>query len=342
MSDDRIGMTLDEGHALAVRVLEANGCDRANADAVARTMLLAERDGSESHGLYRLPGYVAALRSGKVDGSAAPRIERIAPAVVRVDAAGGFAPLALRAGHDPLVAVAREAGVAVLAVRDVYHFAALWPETEALAEAGLVALACTAAAPMVAPHGGTKPFFGTNPIAFAFPRTERPPVVFDMATAAMARGDVAIHARDGRSVPAGTGIDAEGRPTTDPEAILAGAQLPFGGYKGSLLAMMVELLAAAAIGDRFSVEARDGEPNDGGPPRGGEFVLAMDPALLGGGSDWAARSDRFYDALEAAGGRLPGARRLTARSRTAAEGFALPRALHEHILALAARNDTEA
>ncbi len=330
-------LSLDEVWSLGATALLAHGCDEANAAAVATTMTFAERDLAASHGLFRLPGYVAALDSGKVDGTAQPRISHPAPAVVRVDAQRGFAPLGLERGRPHLVDTARSQGVAVMALVHTHHFAALWPEVEALCVEGLVALACTAYMPMVAPAGARQAFFGTNPLAFGYPRADEPPMVFDQASAAMARGEIQIAARDGHEVPEGTGLDAHGNPTTDPAAVLEGVQLPFGGYKGSAIALMVELLAAGLIGDWFSYEAAQHDNHDGGPARGGEFLLAIDPARTGADPS-LAHSEAFFAALlDLDGVRLPGDRRHQARLRTPIEGISIPASLYDEIVALGGR-----
>jgi len=151
--------------------------------------------------------------------------------------------------------------------------------------------------------------FGTNPISFAWPRPGKNPMVIDMATAAMAQGEIQIAAREGHSVPLGTGLNAEGKLTTDPNEILKGLLLPFGGYKGSAIALMVELLSAGALGERFSFEAAEADNRDGGPPRGGEFMLAISPEVLAG-SDWVENCERFFRRFEGIRGtRLPGSRR---------------------------------
>ena len=305
-----VPMTIDEIHELAKTCLLSNGCDEVNAEAVASTVSRAERDGSVSHGLFRIPGYTATLRSGKVNGKARPKAEKVTPAVIRLHGDNGFAPMALQCGIPVLAEAAKAIGIAALAISHTHHFAALWPETEALAEQGLVGLACTAYKPSVAPAGAKKALFGTNPLSFAWPRPGKTPLVFDMATAARAKGDVALAARDGHDVPLGTGLDADGNHTTDPHKILAGGVLlPFGGYKGSAIAMMVELLAAGMVGERFSYEAAEADNNDGGPPRGGEFLLAMNPDLIAG-PGWAEHSEGFFARLTALEGvRLPGQRR---------------------------------
>jgi len=313
----RVSLTLEEIADLAKRAFSSNGCDEANTDALVRTVVTAERDGSLSHGLFRVPGYIASLRSGKVNGHAVPVISHTTPVVVNVNGDNGYAPLAIQRGVPVLTEAAKQFGIAVMPLTHIHHFAALWPETESIAAEGLIGLACVSYTPMVTPAGGTKPLFGTNPISFAWPRPGRDPVVFDMATAAMALGEVQIAARDGHSVPLGTGLGPDGEPTTDPNEIVKGTLLPFGGYKGSAIALMVELLAAGATGERFSFEAAEADAKDGGPPRGGEFMLAISPELLAGRS-WAHHCEGFFrrfDAIE--GARLPGSRRHTNRTSTA-------------------------
>src|SRR5262245_26954304 len=202
----RVSLTLDEIADLARRAFSSNGCDEANTDALVRTVVTAERDGSLSHGLFRVPGYVASLRSGKVNGRASPTVSRSTPVVVNVHGDNGYAPLALERGVPVLAESAGELGIAVMPVTHTHHFAALWPETEAVAAHGLIGLACVCYTPMVAPAGGAQPLFETNPISFSWPRPGRDPVVIDMATAAMALGEVQIAAREGHSVPLGTGL----------------------------------------------------------------------------------------------------------------------------------------
>ena len=309
-----VDMTLEEIRDLAYSALAANGCDDANASAVADTVARAERDGSHSHGLFRIPGYVASLRSGKVDGKASPAVESPAASVVAVDGRRGFAPLSLAEGLPVLAEAAGRTGVAAMKLVNIYHFAALWPEVEALSERDLVAVACTTTNPMVAPSGAREALLGTNPIAFSWPRPGRAPLVVDMATARIARGEVMLASREGHAVPGDAGLNAEGKPTTDPDAILkGGVQLPFGGYKGSAVALMVELLAAGLTGDHFSYRVGETDIGDGGPPGGGELVLAFDPSLLAG-PDWAGHAEGFFSRLEALEGvRMPGARRHTNR-----------------------------
>ena len=305
-------LTLDEIYDLAKKTLLFNGCDEENASILADTIMRAERDGSHSHGLFRLPAYVAALKSKKVNGKARPEVKKILPSVIKVLGNNAFAPMVLKVGLPELIKLAKETGVAVLAITNSHHMAAMWPETEAIAEAGLVGFSCTSYMPLVAPAGAKKALFGTNPISFAWPRPGKTPVVYDMATSAMAMGDVMVAARDGKKVPLGTGLDKDGKETTDPKKIekgSGGVLLPFGGYKGSGIAMMVELLAGALVGETFSYETAAKDNKDGGPPSGGEFILAISPEKMAG-PDWNKHSDKFFDKMKSMEGvRLPGERR---------------------------------
>jgi delta1-piperideine-2-carboxylate reductase len=328
--EDTVHVTIAELRRTAHAALLRAGCDEQNATAVAAVMAAADRDGCASHGVFRLAGYLASLKSGKVDGKARPTVARLAPAVVQVDGHGGFAPLAMGAAREALAPVAREQGLAAAALVNVHHFSALWVDVEPLVEAGLAAMCFTAYMPSVAPAGSRKPFFGTNPMAFGWPRENGGTVIFDQASAALARGEIMIAAREGRALPPGVGIDSAGSATTDPAQILKGAQLPFGGYKGSAIAMMVELLAAGLIGQPFSFEAGREDNHDGGPPRGGVFLLAFDPARFGDAQGWLRHSESFLQQLsQMDDARLPGARRAENRSRIDREGTRVPAKLWE-------------
>ena len=305
-----ISLSLDEIYNLAKKILLANGCDEETANILADLITKAERDGSLSHGLFRLPSYVSGLKSGKINGKARPEIIKISPSVIKVLGNNCLAPMVLNKSIPELVKAAKENGVAVLAINNSHHMAAIWPETEAIAEQGLVAFACTSYKPAVAPAGAIKPLYGTNPISFAWPRKGKTPVVYDMATASMAMGEVQVAKREGHKVPLGTGLTKDGKETTDPAEIVdGGVLLPFGGYKGSGIAMMVELLAGALVGDNFSYETAAKDNNDGGPPSGGEFILAISPDKLSG-NDWEKHSSEFFDKMKSMKGvRLPGGRR---------------------------------
>lgn len=338
---DIVRLGLDEADRLARAVLVSQGLAPDHAAAVARTMVAGERDGCASHGLYRLLVTANSIARGVVVPDAEPEVSEPSTALVRVDGRGGFAQLPFERGLPVLVRKARTLGIAAMALNNVVHFAALWPEVEALAEEGLVAFACTPSHAWVAPEGGTTPVFGTNPIAFGWPREGHPPFVFDFATSAVARGEIELHRRAGKPVPDDWGYAPDGSVTTDPAGVLAGAMRTFGGHKGSALAAMVELLAGPLIGDMTSAESLAADAGRMGSPIGGEFLLAIDPAgFLGAAvSDHRQSAEALFAAIEAQGARLPSSRRYAARAKSLAEGLALPQALYRDICGLLERNE---
>lgn len=331
-----VRLSLQEVHDLSVRVLTSNGMAADHADAIARVITAGQRDECHSHGIYRLLVCVRSLREGKLVGDAVPTITEPSAAIVRVNAGFGYSQLAFEKGYPILVQKARNVGVAALVINDCFHFSALWPEVEVLAGEGLAALAMTPSHSWVAPAGGIKPVFGTNPIAFAWPRTGGFPFVFDFATSAIARGDIELHRRTGKEIPLGWAVDDAGQPTTDPVAALKGAMLTFGGHKGSALSAMVELMAGALIGDLTSRESQKFDEGVGATPCHGELVLAFNPALLAG--ERVAEGERYaealFDSIVGQGARLPSQRRFEARVRSEAEGVLVGAELLRDVKAL--------
>ena len=328
------GVRLDaaEAQALIEGVFRAAGVAAPAARATAAALVSAEIDGQPGHGFSRVEAYAAQARSGKVDGAATPVVTRAAPAFLRIDAADGFAFPALDAAIAPLAALAHEMGVAAAAVTRSHHCGQLGRHVERLAEAGCAALMLANTPKAMAPWGGTAAFFGTNPIAFAAPRDGHAPLVIDLSLSAVARGKVMAAAQKGQPIPEGWAFDAEGRPTTDPQAALKGAMAPMGGAKGAALALMVETLAAGLTGAAFSHEAASFFDAEGAPPRVGQLLIAFGgPGLAQG---FAARLEVMLAAMLAQeGARLPGDRRLAARARAADQGLAMPAALHARLTA---------
>ena len=150
-----VSLTLDEIFELAKKTLLANGCDDETASILSDLIRNAERDGSVSHGLFRLPAYVTGLKGGKINGKGRPEISKLTPSVIKADGKNCLAAMVLNKAIPELVKAAKDNGVAVLAITNSHHMAAMWPETEAIADAGLVGFACTSYKPMVAPAGAT-------------------------------------------------------------------------------------------------------------------------------------------------------------------------------------------
>ena len=331
-----IVLSLDHLHKLAFDVLASNGLSACQSDAMAKVLVAGQRDDCQSHGVWRLIGCVKTLRRGKINADAKPQINDVSPSLVKVDAQFGFSPLAFELGRRILVEKAKKSGIAALSINNCFHFSALWPEVEAIAADGVAALAMTPTHSCVAPAGGNKPLFGTNPIAFAWPRPGLFPFVFDMATSRIARGDIELHKRSGSRIPSDWAIDENGQATDDPDKALRGAMLTFGGYKGSALSAMVELLAGPLISDMLSPESLAFDEGVGAAPCHGEIVVAFDPAVFAGEdpTNNLRRAETLFDGIVGQGARLPSQRRFDARQRSIEHGVSLSKELHDELTRL--------
>ena len=305
--------TVPAAESLARRVLEGVGVRADNAASVARALMAAELDDLPSHGLARVAYYADQAAAGKVDGRATPTLTTQG-AVVRVDAATGFAYPAIEAGLKPAVDQARTHGIAALGVANSHHFGVAGHHVEAMARQGMVALGFGNAPASIAPWGGKRPLFGTDPIAFGAPRAGDDPLVIDLSVSRVARGKVMMAQRTGESIPDDWALDRDGQPTTDPAAAMAGSVRPMGDAKGAALALMVELLSAGLTGSSFAYEASSLFDAEGDPPRLGQLFIAMDPRFFGAGEGFIERLEAMLAMMaDEPGVRLPGVRRLTAR-----------------------------
>lgn len=317
-------VSFERAEARLTELFAAAGASAANAASVAWALVMAEADGLKGHGLSRVPTYLAMLKAAKIDGQAVPKATRPMPGVLAIDAAHGFAYPAIDLAIVELPELVREQGVMAAPIRRSSHCGAAGLHVERLAEQGLVALLFANTPGAIAPWGGSKPVFGTNPIAFAAPLAGREPVVIDMALSKVARGPIVAARQKGQPIPEGWALDVDGKPTTDAAAALAGTMVPLGDAKGATLAMMVEILSAALVGAHFGFQASSFIDDKGGPPDTGQLILAIDPAAMGG--NWFDERMRVlaHAIEEQEGTRLPGVRRLTLRAKARAEGIDMP------------------
>ena len=322
--------------ALLVRAFVGLGVSEANAPLVASVVAAAERDGAPSHGLQRMAGYAGSLRSGWVDGKAIPRVEQTTPCLFAVDGANGFSQVALAAVRTQAIEAARAMGMAVVSIRDAHHFAALWPDVESFADEGLIAVSMVNTRSLIVTWGGRRKVLGTNPMAFACPRSDGPPIVWDQASSLRAQGEVLLAQKAGHQMPEGTGVDAEGHPATDPTKILdGGALLPFGGAKGGNLAFAIEILVALFGSGPMGFEAAARRPPDVQTSPTGQFLLLLDPKRAPDGA-FGARVRELIDVLHEAGtARLPGNRRYENRARSRAQGIPIAAEMYRSLVEMA-------
>lgn len=320
-------LTLSEIEDLSLRALMAAGTSEANARPLAVATAATEADGVASHGLAYIPIYCEHVQCGKVDGQAMPVVATPRPGVVTVDAASGFAHAAIEAGFEKLIPMAREQGIAALAITNSYNCGVLGYHTYRLAQSGMLGLGFTNAPASIAPSGGAKPVVGTNPFSVAAPGADgQPALLIDQSASTIAKSEVMKHAREGTPIPVGWALDAEGNPTTDPALGLKGSMAPSGGYKGVGIALLTEIMAAAMTGATLGINASPFSGTAGGPPRTGQFFMAIDPGATSGG-DFAKRMADLVDAIhDQDGARLPGdgrrGKRLTARDNGVAVNVA--------------------
>jgi len=320
MTDPNV-MTLDEIEDLAFRALTQAGTSATNARPLGKATAATEADGIASHGLAYIPTYCEHVRCGKVDGQAAPTVSRPAPSVITVNASTGFAHPAIELGFKELIPLAQAQGVAALAIHNSYNCGVLGYHTGQLAAAGLLGIGFTNAPASIAPVGGRRPAVGTNPFSLATPDGDGgAAVLIDQSASVIAKSEIMKHARENLPIPPEWALDPDGQPTTDPAIALKGSMAPSGGYKGVGVALMVEIMAAAMTGATLGINASPFSGTKGGPPKTGQFFLALNPALTSGGLFNERLTSLVEEMRDQPGARLPGDGRKAARRRAERKG----------------------
>ena len=329
-------ISLDALQTLIATAFENSKVAPDTAQIVAKALVRAEADGISSHGVARVPPYAEQAKCGKVDGFAKPSVNRPRPAVINVDSHIGFAFPAIELGLKDGIEAAKENGVVAVGFAHSHHFGVAGHHVEDAADAGLVALAFSNTPAAIAPWGGKRALYGTNPIAFAWPRSGTAPMVIDLSVSTVARGKVTLAAKTGQAIPDDWALDADGNPTTDAQAALSGTMTPLGGTsagaKGAALGLMVELLCGALTGSNFGYQGTSFFEPTGAPPSIGHMMMLFDPAAFGGADSFGPRAEELFgEILSQDGARLPGDRRLKLREAAARDGVEIPDALLEDI-----------
>lgn len=329
-----VTLNLQQAVRLSMAVLQTHRTSAENARFVTDALVAAELDGQAGHGLSRLPSYAAQARSGKVDGTARPRLDWAAQAALRVDAAHGFAYPALADAIEAMAQRVKDTGIVLAAVRNSHHCGMAGYHVEQMARHGMIGLMFANSPHAMAPWGGSRPVFGTNPIAFAVPRADSEPMVIDLSLSKVARGKIMVAAQNGKPIPEGWALDSEGNPTTDAKAALDGSMVPMGDAKGAALALMVEILAAAVPGASLAFEASSFFTADGPPPDVGQMLIGIHADPVSGGAFTQRLETLLYAIIEQPGTRLPGDRRLELRKTVLTTGLSIPENLHQELVAL--------
>ena len=329
-------VALAEAWAVAEAALARAGANAAMAKSTAAALVYAEARGLSSHGLARVAQYSTHLANDRAVGDAHAVVLRERGGAVLVDAANGLAFPACALAVGEAIARARLHGVAFAGVTNSHHFGAAAYHLEAVGSAGMVGLAFGNSPAAMSAAGGSRPLFGTNPVAAIFPRPAELPLVIDLSLSQVARGKLLVAARAGKAIPEGWALDQSGAVTTDPAAGLEGSMLPMGGSKGAMLALVVELLVTALTGAALGFEASSFFVDEGNRPRLGQAFLVIDPGALGGPDVYAERIETLIAAMsEEPAVRLPGARRHAFYLEAERNGLDVPAALWRELEQLA-------
>jgi uncharacterized oxidoreductase len=263
--------------ALSRSIFQAIRVPPAGAEWIAQLLVRANLRGHDSHGVIRIPQYIASWRRGEANPTAEPQVVQEGPASALIDGKLGFGQVVARRGMELAMEKAAAVGVSTVGVFNCNHIGRLADYTEmALARdmLGILAVNAGGAGQRMAPWGGRAPRLSTNPIAFACPTGGATPISFDIATTVAAEGKVRVKRNRKEQTPVGWILDAEGRPTTDPNALYGsppGTILPVGGHKGYSLALMIEVLAGIMARGGYSKE-------NPGPVLNGVFMIVVEIA----------------------------------------------------------------
>lgn len=283
----------DTAAAFAVRLLMAHGIPAADAQAIAHCLVLADLRGVDTHGIQYLPHYLGRVDKGLINPRPELKLEQKTPVAAGLDGQNGFGFVVGMRAMDAAIEMARTFGIGIVAARRSTHFGMAASYVLRAVEQGFVAQVYSNASPAMPPWGGRKAMLGTSPFACGAPGGKLDPYILDLSFAVAARGKIRKAGRRGEKIPLGWALDTDGRPTTDPAAADTGVVLPIGGYKGSGLAMLMDLFGgviagaghAGGVGNQFSNYDR--------PQDVGHFFLAMKPDLFVSLDDYRARMDRL-------------------------------------------------
>jgi len=323
---------------LAKQALVKAGAHATMAETAAQHLVRAEEQGLPTHGMSRVPFYCSMLKNGRADGGARPSMVAEKAAVCLIDNADGLPYESAAWAIEEVIQRARRNGIGFAGIRNSAHVGVLGIHLQKVAQAGMVGVAFTNSPAAIPAWGGKKALFGTDPVAFAFPRKGADPIVVDLALTTVTRGKIMVAMQKGEKIPEGWALDRHGKPTTDPkEAIEQGSLFPIGGTKGAMLALAFELVCAALTGAAIGPEADSFFSEQGNKPRIGQAFLAIDPGALAGMGKYFERVETVVRTMLADEGvRLPGAKRFASQKKLASEGIEVADVLLAKIEKLAA------
>jgi len=319
--------------AFTAACLEKLGVGSADARLVAETLVAANLRGVDSHGVVRLPHYATRLRNGTVNARPNITARRTGPSTALVEGDAGMGQLVAARAMREAIALAKESGAGAVVARNSSHCGACAWFVEMAVKEGMIGVALTHTDSIMVPPGMKRIFLGSNPIAFGAPG-----VIIDLSTTHVAWGKILVARQEGKPIPPDWGIDADGRPTTDPHRVVGLA--PTGGHKGYALAMMVEILCAQLAGVPFGRHVTKMYGELAKPRNLGHFMLALDVGRFIDRQQFARQAAAFAQEMRAEGALAPGDPERLSAERRLREGIPLGSTLDE-LNALAAELGVE-
>ncbi|MFZ5650862.1 MAG: Ldh family oxidoreductase [Bacillota bacterium] len=326
-------------------LLQGAGVSQEDASIVADVLIDTSLEGIDTHGISRLPVYLTRILNGRINARPNIKVDRTSPGLANVDGDNGLGQLVGVRSMQVAIKLAEEAGIGAVATKHSNHFGASSYYCKMASSSGMVGMAFTNTPSGIPPWGGKQAYFGTNPIAFSFPGTEQP-VVIDMSSSTVARGNIILAAKEGRPIPEGWAIDSEGRPTTDARAALEGAVLPMAGPKGYAMALAVEILSGVLSGSAYGPRVGWIYDESTDPVNIGHFFLAIDISKLMPLSDFLSRLDHMVGEIKDSPRSkgvdeifIPGERRFIKAKDRIRDGIPVPPRLLEELNNLAGELD---
>ncbi|KAJ3492637.1 hypothetical protein NLG97_g5257 [Lecanicillium saksenae] len=294
---ERLHVAASEARRLVEDILKGNGVPAENATIVAKGLIAADLRGVDTHGMNRIPSYMERIRQGVLNHTATPTLTHATPVVAQVDGHNGFGFLAAHMGMEACIESAKTYGIGMASIKHSNHFGmSAWIVQQAL-DANMMSLVFTNSSPALAPWGGQSKLIGVSPIACGAPgKDDSSNFILDMAPSVAARGKIYKAKRRGEKIPTDWALDAEGRPTDDPEAALGGVMLPMGGPKGSGLAIMMDVFSGVLSGSAFAGHVT-GPYDPSKPADVGHFLLAIKPDLFMSLDEFRERIQYLYDRI---------------------------------------------
>ena len=323
-------ITKDNEISLVKEILEKLGASEEDCELVAEATIDADLKGFTSHGLGRFPQYIISINAGTINLEDNITIEKETPAIALVNGNSGFGQAVSYKSMQLAIKKAKEVGIGCVGVHNTNHFGVTGFYSDLALRENVIGMVIANTDPAIAPFGGSKALIGTNPIAIGIPSESY--IAVDMATSVTARGKIIESKRKGLDLPEGWALDKDGNPTTNPEAALGGSLLPFGGFKGYAISLMVEILTGPLVQAGYGT----GVTGTASPTKNctkGDLYIAIDPSKFGDFDEFVSNTEDFISQVRATGENVavPGDLEVKRIADAEANGIEIDEKLYEQL-----------